>query len=138
MFVRHTVAAATQGSLFDQETTLGLRSLAGAVVRQHLTDGAWVDVRPGWLSGSEQLCAELQIPPSTLVFELLERNAIGAVKSINAARMAKMGEGTHHVTLDNAVQTMAETGRDMLSKYKETSLGGLAKTMGFSVSQVEC
>ena len=68
----------------------------------------------------------------------IERNAIGAVKSINAARMAKMGEGTHHVTLDNAVQTMAETGRDMLSKYKETSLGGLAKTMGFSVSQVEC
>lgn len=68
----------------------------------------------------------------------IERNAIGAVKSINAARMAKMGEGTHHVALDNAVQTMAETGRDMLSKYKETSLGGLAKTMGFSVSQVEC
>ena len=49
-----------------------------------------------------------------------------------------MGEGTHHVTLDNAVRTMAETGRDMLSKYKETSLGGLAKTMGFTVSQVEC
>ncbi|AKE39269.1 L-serine dehydratase, iron-sulfur-dependent, single chain form [Corynebacterium camporealensis] len=68
----------------------------------------------------------------------IERNAIGAVKSINAARMALMGEGTHHVTLDNAVQTMAETGRDMLSKYKETSIGGLAKTMGFSVSQVEC
>lgn len=59
MFVRDAVAAATQGSLFDQETTLGLRSLAGAVVRQHLTDGAWVDVRPGWLTGSEQLCAEL-------------------------------------------------------------------------------
>ena len=68
----------------------------------------------------------------------IERNAIGAVKSINAARMAMMGEGTHHVTLDNAVQTMADTGRDMHSKYKETSLGGLAKTMGFSVSQVEC
>ncbi|MGV0361963.1 L-serine ammonia-lyase [Corynebacterium minutissimum] len=68
----------------------------------------------------------------------IERNAIGAVKAINAARLARMGEGTHHVTLDNAVQTMAETGRDMLSKYKETSLGGLAKTMGFSVSQVEC
>lgn len=70
--------------------------------------------------------------------DLDEETRRRAVKSINAARMAMMGEGTHHVTLDNAVQTMADTGRDMLSKYKETSLGGLAKTMGFSVSQVEC
>lgn len=68
----------------------------------------------------------------------IERNAIGAVKSINAARLARMGEGTQRVSLDDAVTTMAETGRDMLSKYKETSIGGLAKTMGFSVSQVEC
>lgn len=68
----------------------------------------------------------------------IERNAIGGVKAINAARLAKIGEGTHHVTLDNAIETMAETGRDMLSKYKETSIGGLAKTLGFTVSQVEC
>ena len=68
----------------------------------------------------------------------IERNAIGAVKSINAARLARMGEGTNRVSLDDAVHTMAETGRDMLVKYKETSVGGLAKTMGFSVSQVEC
>ena len=68
----------------------------------------------------------------------IERNAIGAVKSINSARLARMGEGIHHVTLDNAVQTMAETGRDMHTKYKETSIGGLAKTLGLSVSQVEC
>lgn len=68
----------------------------------------------------------------------IERNAIGAVKAINAARLALMGEGTHHVSLDNAVQTMADTGRDMLSKYKETSLGGLAKTLGMPVSQVNC
>ncbi|QNE89649.1 L-serine ammonia-lyase [Corynebacterium incognita] len=68
----------------------------------------------------------------------IERNAIGAVKAINAARLALMGEGTHHVSLDDAVQTMAETGRDMLSKYKETSMGGLAKTLGLPVSQVNC
>lgn len=68
----------------------------------------------------------------------IERNAIGAVKSINGARLAKMGGGTHFVSLDNAIQTMADTGRDMLAKYKETSVGGLAKTMGFSVAQVEC
>ncbi|WP_293769296.1 L-serine ammonia-lyase [uncultured Corynebacterium sp.] len=68
----------------------------------------------------------------------IERNAIGAVKSINAARLAKMNQGEHRVTLDDVVQAMAETGRDMLDKYKETSIGGLAKTMGFAVSQVEC
>ena len=68
----------------------------------------------------------------------IERNAIGAVKSINAARLARMGQGTHHVSLDAAVQTMADTGRDMLAKYKETSIGGLAKTLGFAVTQVEC
>ena len=68
----------------------------------------------------------------------IERNAVGAVKAINSARLAKRGEGSHVVSLDNAVTTMAETGRDMLSKYKETSLGGLAKTMGFTVAQVSC
>lgn len=68
----------------------------------------------------------------------IERNAIGAVKSINAARLASMSDGTHHVSLDDAVHTMAETGRDMMDKYKETSVGGLAKTLGLAVSQVEC
>ena len=68
----------------------------------------------------------------------IERNAIGAVKAINAARLAKMSDGEHRVTLDDVVETMAETGRDMMDKYKETSIGGLAKTLGFAVSQVEC
>ncbi len=68
----------------------------------------------------------------------IERNAIGAVKSINAARLAKLHDGDHRVSLDQAVQTMAETGRDMLDKYKETSLGGLATTLGLTVSHVEC
>ena len=68
----------------------------------------------------------------------IERNAIGAVKAINAARLASLSDGIHHVSLDNAVHTMAETGRDMMDKYKETSMGGLAKTLGLAVSQVEC
>ncbi|APT92432.1 serine dehydratase [Corynebacterium phocae] len=68
----------------------------------------------------------------------IERNAIGAVKSINAARLARLSDGYHHVSLDHVVETMAETGRDMMDKYKETSLGGLAKTMGLAVSQVAC
>ena len=62
----------------------------------------------------------------------IERNAVGAVKAINAARMALWGEGRHAVSLDTVIETMRQTGEDMLSKYKETSLGGLA------VNVVEC
>jgi len=62
----------------------------------------------------------------------IERNAIGAVKAINAARMALRGDGRHTVSLDAAIETMRQTGADMHSKYKETSLGGLA------VNYVEC
>lgn len=68
----------------------------------------------------------------------IERNAIGAVKAINAARLAMMGEGMHRVTLDDVVETMAATGRDMLSKYKETAAGGLAVTLGLPVNLTEC
>jgi L-serine dehydratase len=56
----------------------------------------------------------------------IERNAIAAVKAINAARLALAGDGIHHVTLDAAIKTMRETGEDMHHKYKETSRGGLA------------
>lgn len=62
----------------------------------------------------------------------IERNAMGAVKAINAARMAMRGDGTHYVSLDAVIKTMLQTGEDMKSKYKETSLGGLA------VNVVEC
>jgi L-serine dehydratase len=56
----------------------------------------------------------------------IERNAFGAVKAINAASLAMHGDGTHHVSLDQVIATMRQTGADMQSKYKETSLGGLA------------
>lgn len=62
----------------------------------------------------------------------IERNAVAAVKSINAARIAAWGDGKHTVSLDAVVETMRQTGRDMMSKYKETALGGLA------VNVVEC
>ena len=62
----------------------------------------------------------------------IERNAMGAVKAINAARMAMRGDGSHYVSLDAVIRTMRQTGEDMKSKYKETSLGGLA------VNVVEC
>ena len=56
----------------------------------------------------------------------IERNALAAVKAINAARMALAGDGVHHVSLDAAIATMRQTGADMHHKYKETSRGGLA------------
>ena len=62
----------------------------------------------------------------------IERNAMGAVKAVNATRMAMAGDGKHRVSLDKVIKTMRDTGRDMKSKYKETSRGGLA------VNVIEC
>ncbi len=56
----------------------------------------------------------------------IERNAMGAVKAINAARLAMRGDGSHKVSLDQVIATMRQTGRDMSTIYKETSQGGLA------------
>jgi L-serine dehydratase len=56
----------------------------------------------------------------------IERNAMGAVKGINAARLALRGDGRHIVSLDQVIATMRETGLDMSKRYKETSQGGLA------------
>ncbi len=62
----------------------------------------------------------------------IERNAMGAVKAVNAARLAMHGDGSHKVTLDQVIATMRQTGLDMQTIYKETSEGGLA------VNVVEC
>ncbi|MBL4613777.1 MAG: L-serine ammonia-lyase [Magnetovibrio sp.] len=62
----------------------------------------------------------------------IERNAMGAIKAINATRLALKGDGKHFVSLDQVIETMRQTGLDMQSKYKETSQGGLA------VNVVEC
>ncbi|WP_433246574.1 L-serine ammonia-lyase [Streptosporangium sp. CA-135522] len=62
----------------------------------------------------------------------IERNAVASIKAIAAARIALRGDGRHFVSLDKAIKTMRDTGRDMLDKYKETSRGGLA------VNVVEC
>ncbi|KTD06792.1 L-serine ammonia-lyase [Legionella jamestowniensis] len=56
----------------------------------------------------------------------IERNAMGAVKAVNASRMALIGDGQHQISLDKVIRTMRETGKDMQSIYKETSMGGLA------------
>jgi L-serine dehydratase len=56
----------------------------------------------------------------------IERNTMGAIKAINAAHLAMHGNGEHHVSLDAVIETMRQTGNDMSTRYKETSLGGLA------------
>ena len=62
----------------------------------------------------------------------IERNAMGAVKAINAQRLAMQAEGKHKVSLDKVIKTMRDTGADMKNRYKETSRGGLA------VNVIEC
>ena len=62
----------------------------------------------------------------------IERNAMSALKAVNACRMALIGDGQHHISLDKAIKTMLQTGKDMQTIYKETSLGGLA------VNHAEC
>ncbi|MEU4603860.1 L-serine ammonia-lyase [Kribbella sp. NPDC023972] len=62
----------------------------------------------------------------------IERNAIASIKAINAARLGINGNGSHKVSLDKAIKTMRDTGRDMKTKYKETARGGLA------VNVIEC
>jgi len=62
----------------------------------------------------------------------IERNAMGSIKAINAARMALRGDGKHFVSLDKVIKTMRETGADMMTKYKETARGGLA------INVIEC
>ena len=73
----------------------------------------------------DPVAGQVQIP-------CIERNAVAAVKALNASRLALSGSGRHVVSLDTVMQTMFETGRDMKSKYRETSRGGLA------VNLVEC
>ena len=73
----------------------------------------------------DPVCGLVQVP-------CIERNAMASNTAINAVRMAMLGDGTHIVSLDQAIKTMKDTGEDMMAKYKETSKGGLA------VNVVEC
>jgi len=69
----------------------------------------------------------------------IERNAMGAIKAISAARMALRGSGEHYVSLDQVIRTMRDTGKDMHNKYKETARGGLAvNVLEVPVNIIEC
>ena len=102
----------------------GLAAVMGGTVEQ-IENAAEIGMEHNLGLTCDPIGGLVQIP-------CIERNAMGAVKAVNAARMALRGDGTHHVSLDMVIKTMRETGADMKNKYKETSKGGLA------VNRIEC
>ena len=102
----------------------GLAAVMGGTPRQ-IENAAEIGMEHNLGLTCDPVGGRVQIP-------CIERNAIGSVKALNAARMAMRGDGNHVVSLDQVMKTMSETGRDMMTKYKETSIGGLA------VNVVEC
>ncbi|MEU6228936.1 L-serine ammonia-lyase [Streptomyces sp. NPDC047042] len=142
--VRFLLTAAAIGILFKQNA-----SISGAEVSCQgevgsacsMAAGALCEVLGGTPSQVEN-AAEVGIehnlgltcdPVGGLVqIPCIERNAVASNKAINAARLALAGDGTHKVSLDMAIKTMRDTGRDMKVKYKETARGGLA------VNVIEC
>ena len=102
----------------------GLTAVLGGTVQQ-VEEAAEIAIEHNLGLTCDPIGGLVQIP-------CIERNAMGAVKAINASRLALQGQGKHKVSLDDAIKTMKQTGLDMKSKYKETSRGGLA------VNVIEC
>jgi L-serine dehydratase len=96
----------------------GLAAVLGGTPRQ-VENAAEIAIEHHLGMTCDPVAGLVQIP-------CIERNAFGAIKAIAAASLALRGDGTHRVTLDEAIATMRQTGLDMASKYKETSRGGLA------------
>jgi L-serine dehydratase len=142
--VRFLLTAAAIGMLFKENASIsgaevGCQGEVGSACS--MAAGALCEVLGGAAAQVEN-AAEVGIehnlgltcdPVGGLVqIPCIERNAIASVKAINAARLAINGTGVHKVSLDDAIRTMRETGRDMNVKYKETARGGLA------VNVIEC
>ena len=142
--VRFLLTAAAIGILFKENASIsgaevGCQGEVG--VACSMAAGALAEVMGGTVEQVEN-AAEIGMehnlgltcdPVGGLVqVPCIERNAMGSIKAINAARMALRGDGKHFVSLDKVIKTMRDTGRDMKDKYKETSRGGLA------VNVIEC
>jgi L-serine dehydratase len=102
----------------------GLTAALGGTVRQ-IENAAEIGMEHNLGLTCEPVGGLVQVP-------CIERNAVGAIKAIEASRLALVGDGAHLVSLDQVIETMRKTGLDMNERYKETSLGGLA------VNVVEC
>lgn len=102
----------------------GLASALGATNHQ-IENAAEIAMEHHLGLTCDPVAGQVQIP-------CIERNAVSAVKAVNSVRLAIQGDGSHYISLDQVIKTMLATGKDMKTKYKETSLGGLA------VCVVEC
>lgn len=142
--VRYLLSAAAIGILFKTNASIsgaevgcqgevgsacsmaagGLAAVLGGSPRQ-VENAAEVGIEHNLGLTCDPIGGLVQIP-------CIERNAIASITAVNAARLVINGDGTHKVSLDKAIKTMRDTGRDMKSKYKETARGGLA------VNVVEC
>lgn len=142
--IRFLLAAAAIGALYKKNASIsgaevGCQGEVG--VACSMAAGALAEVMggtPAQVENAAEIGMEHNLgltcdPMKGLVqVPCIERNAMGAVKAIHAARLALAGDGTHTVSLDKVIRTMRRTGADMSSKYKETARGGLA------VNIVEC
>ncbi len=138
------LTAAAVGSLFKENASIsgaevgcqGEVGVACSMAAAGLT--AALGGSPGQIENAAEIGMEHNLgltcdPVGGLVqVPCIERNAVGAVKAIEASRLALVGTGEHRVSLDQVIETMRKTGLDMNERYKETSLGGLA------VNVVEC
>jgi L-serine dehydratase len=138
------LTAAAIGSLFKENASIsgaevgcqGEVGVACSMAAAGLT--ATLGGSPGQIENAAEIGMEHNLgltcdPVGGLVqVPCIERNAVGAVKALEASRLALIGDGTHRVSLDQVIETMRRTGLDMNERYKETSLGGLA------VNVVEC
>jgi len=142
--VRFLLTAAAIGSLYKENASIsgaevGCQGEVGSACS--MAAGALAEVLGGTPDQAEN-AAEIGIehnlgltcdPVGGLVqIPCIERNAVASVKAITAARIALRGDGKQIVSLDKAIKTMRDTGRDMMVKYKETARGGLA------VNVIEC
>ncbi|MDN4501327.1 L-serine ammonia-lyase [Alteromonadaceae bacterium BrNp21-10] len=141
---RYLLTAAAIGILYKKNASIsgaevGCQGEVG--VACSMAAGALTEILGGNLSAVEN-AAEIGMehnlgltcdPVGGLVqVPCIERNAMGAIKAINASRLAVRGSGEHKVSLDKVIKTMWDTGKDMQAKYKETARGGLA------VNIIEC
>jgi L-serine dehydratase len=148
VIVRFLLTAGAIGSLFKQRASIsgaevgcqgevGSAAAMAAAALAEILGGTTHQVENAAEIAMEHSLGLTCDPIAGLVqIPCIERNAISAGKAINAARMALRGDGVHRVSLDQVIATMRSTGLDMLSKYKETSTGGLATHV--PVNMVEC
>jgi len=142
--IRYLLTAAAIGILYKTNATIsgaeggcqaevGVACSMAAGALTEIMGGSPVQVENAAEIGMEHNLGLTCDPVGGLVqVPCIERNAMGAVKAINASRLALRGTGTHKVSLDKVIKTMWDTGNDMKTKYKETSRGGLA------VNIIEC